>query len=72
VTRAEAGWLINGKPLADGGVYKAAVNDFLVSGKEPGLEFFSDRNLGLRVTCPENGDIRILFRDYLQKRYGGR
>jgi 5'-nucleotidase/UDP-sugar diphosphatase len=72
VTRTGAGWLINGEPLADGGIYKAAVNDFLVSGKESGLEFFSDRNPGVRVTCPENGDIRFLFRDYLQKRYGGR
>jgi 5'-nucleotidase len=72
VTPTGAGWLIDGKPLADAGVYKAAVNEFLISGKETGLEYFSDRNPGMRVTCPENGDIRFLFRDYLRERFGGR
>jgi len=72
VTQSGEGWLVDGKPLGDERFYKAAVNDFLLSGKEQGLEYFSDRNPGVRVTCPENGDIRFLFRDYLEKRYGGR
>jgi 5'-nucleotidase len=72
VTRDDAGWWVNGKPLLDGSTYKVAINDFLISGKEQGLSFFSDRNSGVRVTCMENSDIRFVFRDHLRKLYGGR
>jgi 5'-nucleotidase/UDP-sugar diphosphatase len=72
VTRDDAGWWVNGKPLLDGRTYKVAINDFLISGKEQGLSFFSDRNPGVRVTCLENSDIRFVFRDHLRKLYGGR
>ena len=71
VARDEAGWRVNGKPLSDGSTYKVAINDFLISGKEQGLAFFSDRNPGVRVTCMERSDIRFVFRDHLQKLYGG-
>ena len=72
VTRDEAGWRVNGEPLSDGSTYKVAINDFLISGREQGLSFFSDRNPGVRVTCRENSDIRFVFRDHLQKLYGSR
>jgi 5'-nucleotidase/UDP-sugar diphosphatase len=72
VTRDESGWLVNGIPLSDGSTYKVAINDFLVSGKEQGLSFFSGGNPGVRVTCMENSDIRLVFRDHLRKLYGGR
>jgi hypothetical protein len=49
-----------------------AINDFLLSGKEQGLGFFSDRSPGVRSTCRDNSDVRFLFRDLLRKRYGGR
>jgi 5'-nucleotidase/UDP-sugar diphosphatase len=72
VARDETGWRINGKPLSDGSTYKVAINDYLISGKEQGFSFFSGRNPGVRVTCVENSDIRFIFRDHLQKFYGGR
>ena len=72
VTLDKAGWLVNGRPIADGSAYKVAVNEFLISGKEDGLEYFSDRNPGVQAACLENSDIRFVFRDHLQKLYGGR
>jgi len=72
VTRDEDGWRVNGEPLSDGRAYRVATNDFLLSGKEQGLGFFSDKNPGVRSTCGENSDVRFVFRDHLRKRYGGR
>jgi len=47
-----------------------ATSDFLVSGREQGLEFLSDKNPGLRLLCRENSDVRFAFRDYLRRTYG--
>jgi 5'-nucleotidase/UDP-sugar diphosphatase len=70
VAWSETGWRVNGKPLSDGNTYKVAVNDYLVSGKEQGLAFFSGRNPGVRVACMENSDIRFVFSGHLRKLYG--
>jgi 5'-nucleotidase len=72
VRRDEEGWRVNGEPLADGRAYRVAINDFLVSGKEQGLEFLSVSTPGLQAMCQENRDIRFVFRDHLRKLYGGR
>ncbi len=72
LTGDEEGWRVNGERLADGRTYRVAINDFLISGKEQGLEFLSIRTPGLRATCRENRDIRFVFRDHLRKLYGGR
>ena len=51
--------------------YKVAINDFLISGRERGIEFLKTDNPGLKVN--ETGtepDIRQTLIDELQKVYG--
>ncbi len=47
-----------------------ATSDFLVSGREQGLEFLSAKNPGLRVDCRENSDVRFALRDFLRRTFG--
>jgi 5'-nucleotidase len=63
-------WLVNGEPVADGRVYRVATSDFLLSGREQGLEFLSDKAPGVRAACTEGSDIRFAFRDHLRQRFG--
>lgn len=69
VTRSEAGWEVNGKPLDEARTYRVSLNDFLLTGREQNLGFFSDKTPGVRATCGENSDIRFVFRDHLQRVY---
>lgn len=72
VTRDDGGWRVNGAALEESRAYRMATNDFLVSGREQGLEFLSDKNPALRVDCRENTDVRFALRDYLRRTYGAR
>lgn len=65
-------WRINDKPLAAGRTYRVATTDYLLSGKEQGLEFLTDNTRGVRATCQQNSDIRFALKIYLEKTYGGR
>ena len=59
VSQNETGnWLIQGKPLAVDAMYRVAINDFLVSGQEQGLGFFSLDAPGVKK-LGEAGDIRF-------------
>jgi 5'-nucleotidase / UDP-sugar diphosphatase len=69
VTKDDGGWLVNGASLEESRPYRMATSDFLVSGREQGLEFLSDKNPGLRVFCREDSDVRFAFRDYLRRTY---
>ncbi|MFZ5799715.1 MAG: bifunctional metallophosphatase/5'-nucleotidase [Thermodesulfobacteriota bacterium] len=65
----EGGWLVNGVPLASKGTYTMAVNDFLLSGREENMEFFSMANPQVKASCQEESDIRLVLKDYLARCY---
>ncbi|WP_457653932.1 bifunctional metallophosphatase/5'-nucleotidase [Rhodocaloribacter sp.] len=72
VTRdAESGrWLIDGEPLRSDRAYVVATSDFLVSGRETGLGFFSLDNPDVgRIAS--NGDVRAAVIAELKRRFGG-
>lgn len=51
-------WLINQQPLEAQRTYKVAINDFLVSGNEQGLDFLTLQAQGIKLIA-EKGDIRF-------------
>lgn len=59
-------WLIADVPLDPAKIYRVATNDFLVSGKETGLEFFSLDNPDI-TSVSTGGDVRFALIDQLQK-----
>ncbi len=67
------GWLVQGQPLEDEQVYHIAVNDFLLSGYETGLDFFTPQHADiLKVDKPADAsdvryDIRKVVIEYLKK-----
>jgi 5'-nucleotidase / UDP-sugar diphosphatase len=65
----QGNWLVNGAPLDDNRTYQMAVNDFLLSGREQNLGFFSSVNPEVRAQCVEGSDIRRIFKDYLAGRH---
>lgn len=65
----QGNWLVNGAPLDDNRTYQMAVNDFLLSGREQNLGFFSAANPEVRAQCVEGSDIRRIFKDYLAGRH---
>lgn len=64
-------WQIQGAPLQADNTYLVAINDFLLSGRETGLEFLTPTHPGLqgRATGSEP-DIRKTFLTELQRVYG--
>lgn len=71
VAQAEDGaWLVGGEPLDDARVYRVAVNDFLVSGRERGLDFFdAEANPNVTVVA-RHRDVRMALIDELRRVYG--
>ena len=70
VTRdEERGWLVNDFPLDSKRKYKVATNDFLLSGREESLEFFTAAATGVKAACREKSDIRKILSDYLARCY---
>lgn len=68
---ATGNWSINGAALDTERSYLVAINDFLISGRERGIEFLNRDNPDLKVT--ETGtepDVRQTLIDELQKVYG--
>jgi 5'-nucleotidase / UDP-sugar diphosphatase len=57
VSRGGDQWLIGGAPLDPGSVYAVAVNDYLLSGRATGLEYFSRDNPDVTGVA-EHGDVR--------------
>ncbi|MDD3620409.1 MAG: bifunctional metallophosphatase/5'-nucleotidase [Desulfobulbaceae bacterium] len=70
VRDGQGAWLINGEPLDDNRTYRAAVNDFLLSGREGNLAFFSQSSPLVQSQCIEQSDMRRVFGDYLARQYG--
>ncbi|WP_413200682.1 bifunctional metallophosphatase/5'-nucleotidase [Nostoc piscinale] len=59
-------WLINGQPLDTEKFYKVAISDFLISGKERGLDFLNLQNPDIKLIS-EKRDIRFVVIDQLKK-----
>jgi 5'-nucleotidase/UDP-sugar diphosphatase len=69
VTEAAPGrWQVGGAPLAPERTYRVAVNDFLVSGREDGLEFFSLANPDVRKVA-EHRDVRLALIDQVRRAF---
>lgn len=64
-------WVINGKALDLQGTYTIAINDFLISGKEQGLEFLNKDNPDLQV-LGSYGDIRQALITELKKEFASK
>jgi 5'-nucleotidase len=69
-TRKGDTWLIGSKELELGGTYQVAINDYLLSGREKGLEFLKEIKPG--PGGGKIGDWRRLVCDYLRKLKTGR
>ena len=69
IDRSAAGWTVGGAALDPAATYTIAVNDFLVSGRETGLDFFSlDTNADLE-RVGTHGDVRRALIDELVRLY---
>jgi 5'-nucleotidase len=58
-------WLIQGQPLQLDRRYQVAINDFLVSGKEKGLDFLNLQHPSVKMLS-EHGDVRFALIKQLQ------
>lgn len=67
---AEGGWLVNEQPLDEGRVYRVALTDFLVSGRERGLDYLNLQNPAVRMVR-ELRDVRLALKDEMVRRWGG-
>lgn len=67
---ADGTWRIGGAPLDDARVYRVAVNDFLVSGRETGLDFFNVEANPAMALVARHRDVRMALIDALQRAYG--
>ncbi|OUL30415.1 bifunctional metallophosphatase/5'-nucleotidase [Nostoc sp. T09] len=63
--RSSGNWLIQGQPLDPKRTYKVAINDFLISGKEKGLDFLNLQQSGIKLIA-EKRDIRFAVIDQLK------
>jgi 5'-nucleotidase len=70
VSRDEAAgvWLVNAEPLNPDRSYQVAINDFLISGREQGLDFLNDQNPELKV-IQEYADVRQAMIQQLKQEF---
>lgn len=69
VSQGGGGWTVGGKPLDPDRTYRIAINDYLASGKEQGLDFLQP---GPDFTViKENRDQRMAVIDQLRREYPG-
>jgi 5'-nucleotidase / UDP-sugar diphosphatase len=59
-------WLIQGQLLDPKRTYKIAMNDFLISGKEKGLDFLNLQQPGIKLIAQKR-DIRFVMIDQLKR-----
>jgi 5'-nucleotidase len=64
-------WVVAGSMLNDGETYRLAVSDFLLSGREQGMDWLTRQNPDVRV-LRELRDIRLALIDELRRQYPGR
>ncbi len=65
VTQNQQAWLINGRAIVDTQTYRVAVNDFLMSGRETGLDFLTLKQPGVKLVS-EKRDLRLAVIDQLK------
>ena len=70
IERGASGWVVAGRPLDPAATYTIAVNDFLASGREAGLDYFSVEDNPDIVLVGSHGDVRRALIDELTRRYG--
>ncbi|OZC04734.1 hypothetical protein BSZ36_13445 [Rubricoccus marinus] len=70
ITGASGAWLVNGQPVDPARTYTIASNDFLVSGREAGLDWFSVEGNDEITQTGVFGDVRQAFIAELKKLYG--
>ena len=63
-------WHVDGEPLDPTASYRVAIADYLVSGREQGLDFLNPDNPALTIIA-EHRDVRLVLIDELERRYGG-
>lgn len=69
---ADGAWQVGNTPLRPDATYTLATSDFLVSGRETGLDFFNaETNPNVTITATHR-DVRMAMIDELQRRYGKR
>lgn len=73
ITRSEdeSTWLVKGSPIDLERMYVVAINDFLLSGREHGLDFLNRENKDLRV-LKANMDVRKALIEQLKTTYGSK
>lgn len=59
-------WLIKGQLLAKNKIYKVSIPQFLISGKERGLNFLNPEAPGLKILS-ETRDIRLIVIDQIKR-----
>jgi 5'-nucleotidase len=62
------GWLVGGQPLDPAKNYRVAINDFLMSGGEQGIEFLTRTADGVGAIVPLR-DVRIAVIDEMKARW---
>lgn len=67
IVRNNQRWLIADREIDDSRTYRLAVSDFLISGREQGLDFLNRDNPDLTVIA-EHRDIRFVLMDALRSR----
>jgi 5'-nucleotidase len=66
--RTSAGWQIDGRPIDPGATYRIATNDYLASGRQPGLEFFTLDDPSISK-IGDHGDVRQALIKELQRQF---
>jgi 5'-nucleotidase len=63
---AAGSWLISGEPLDPERIYTVAINDFLLTGREQGLDFLNQENPEIKV-LQDHGDVRMALIERLKQ-----
>lgn len=61
-------WLIKNQPLDIEKIYRVAINDFLLTGKEIGLDYLTLENAEIKL-IKQGEDIRFSFINYLKNQF---
>lgn len=67
---ADGAWLVGDTALDDTRTYRVALPDFLVSGRERGLDYLNLEHPGLTMGR-ELRDVRLALKDEMVRRWGG-
>ncbi|HEX9951518.1 MAG TPA: bifunctional metallophosphatase/5'-nucleotidase [Rubricoccaceae bacterium] len=70
IARTPAGWTVAGAPLDPARTYTVATSDFLVSGRETGLDYFNAETNPEVVIVGRHGDVRRALINQLTRLYG--